>query len=105
LPFAGPNQQPAGSRSDNSRRTRSSPNQEGTPHRDDGVMRPFEQASLVEFVRRADGPPEAGVCTHQGCQAVFRPSDDRLPARVMGRPSRRRGSYIRDRQHWHRCRA
>jgi len=73
-----PNQQPAGSRSDNSRRTRSSPNQEGTPHRHDGVMRPFEQASLVEFVRRADGPPEAGVCTHQGCQAVFRPSDDRL---------------------------
>jgi len=36
-----PNQQPTASRSDNSRRTRSSPNQEGTPHRHDGVMRPF----------------------------------------------------------------
>jgi len=45
------------------------------PHRHDGVMRPFEQASLVEFVRRADGPPEAvsAVCTHQGCPTVFRP--------------------------------
>jgi len=51
------------------------PNKEGTQHRQDGVMRPFDQASLVEFVRRADGPPEAvsGVCTHQGCRAVFRP--------------------------------
>ena len=43
-------------------------------------MRPFEPASLVGFVRRADGPPEAvsGVCTHQGCRAVFDQSDDRL---------------------------
>jgi hypothetical protein len=70
-----PNQQPTASRSDNSRGTSSSPNKEGTQHRHDGVMRPFEPASLVEFVRRADGPPEAvsGVCTHQGCRAVFRP--------------------------------
>jgi hypothetical protein len=38
-------------------------------------MRPFEQASLVEFVR-----PEAvsGVCTHQGCGLFFDQSDDRL---------------------------
>jgi hypothetical protein len=51
------------------------PNKEGTLHRHDGVMGPFEQASLVECVRRADGPPEpvSGVCTHQGCRAVFRP--------------------------------
>ena len=43
-------------------------------------MRPFEQASLVEFVRRGDGPPEAvsGVCTHQGCRLFFDQSDDRL---------------------------
>ena len=43
-------------------------------------MRPFEQASLVEFVRRADGRLEAvsGVCTHQGCRLLFDQSDDRL---------------------------
>ena len=46
-------------RSDSNRRTWSSSNKEGTQHRHDGVMRPFEQASLVEFVRRADGPPKA----------------------------------------------
>jgi len=49
-------------------------------------MRPFEPASLVEFVRRADGPPEAvsGVCTHQGCRAVFDQSDDRLRCPCQG---------------------
>ena len=43
----------------------------------DGVMHPFEQASLIGFVRRVDGRPEAvsGVCTHQGCRLRFEQSD------------------------------
>ena len=47
---------------------------------DNGVMRPFEQDSLVGFVRRVDGHPEAvsGVCTHQGCRLLFEQSGDRL---------------------------
>ena len=46
----------------------------------DGVMHPFEQASLIGFVRRVDGRPEAvsGVCTHQGCRLRFEQSTDRL---------------------------
>ena len=86
-----------------------SPNKEGTQHRHDGVMRPFDQASLVEFVRRADGPPEAVSGVHSsglpGCFSTNLMTG--CAARVRGRRSRRRGSYflIRDRQHWHRCRA
>jgi Rieske [2Fe-2S] domain len=36
----------------------------------DGVMHPFEHGSLIGFVPRADGQPEAvsGICTHQGCR-------------------------------------
>jgi nitrite reductase/ring-hydroxylating ferredoxin subunit len=47
---------------------------------DDGVMHPFEQGSLVGFVRRVGGRAEAvsGVCTHQGCRLFFEHSDDRL---------------------------
>ena len=47
---------------------------------EDGVMHPFEQDSLVGFVRRVDGRAEAvsGVCTHQGCRLFFEHSDDRL---------------------------
>jgi len=56
-----------------------SPNKEGTQHRHDGVMRPFEQAPLVEFVRRADGPPEAVSGVHSsGLPGCFDQPDDRL---------------------------
>src|SRR5262245_18528541 len=46
----------------------------------DGVMPPFDLGSVVGFVRRVDGPPEAvsGVCTHQGCRLWFDRSDDQL---------------------------
>jgi len=46
----------------------------------DGVMHPFEHASLIGFVRRVDGRLEAvsGVCTHQGCRLWFDQPDDRL---------------------------
>ena len=46
----------------------------------DGVMHPFEHGSLIGFVRRVDGRPEAvsGICTHQGCRLWFDKPDDRL---------------------------
>jgi cytochrome b6-f complex iron-sulfur subunit len=46
----------------------------------DGVMRPFDLGSVIGFVRRVDGKPEAvsGVCTHQGCRLWFDAPDDRL---------------------------
>ncbi|TPG28149.1 Rieske (2Fe-2S) protein [Mycolicibacterium hodleri] len=46
----------------------------------DGDMHPFEVGSVVGFVRRVDGQPEAvsGVCTHQGCRLWFDKPDDRL---------------------------
>ena len=43
-----------------------------------GVMHPFDVGSVVGFVRRVNGQPEAisGVCTHQGCRLSFdRPLD------------------------------
>jgi len=45
----------------------------------DGVMHPFEHGSLIGFVPRADGQPEAvsGICTHQGCRLC---STHRRPA-------------------------
>lgn len=46
----------------------------------DGMMHPFDLGSVVGFVRRVDGRPEAvsGVCTHQGCRLWFDRSDDQL---------------------------
>jgi cytochrome b6-f complex iron-sulfur subunit len=46
----------------------------------DGVMHPFEVGSVIGFVRRVDGRPEAvsGVCTHQGCRLWFDKPDDQL---------------------------
>jgi cytochrome b6-f complex iron-sulfur subunit len=46
----------------------------------DGGMRAFDLGSVVGFVRRVNGKPEAvsGVCTHQGCRLWFDASDDRL---------------------------
>jgi Rieske Fe-S protein len=46
----------------------------------DGVMRPFDVGSVIGFVRRVNGKPEAvsGVCTHQGCRLWFDAPDDRL---------------------------
>ena len=46
----------------------------------DGGMRPFDLGSVIGFVRRVDGKPEAvsGVCTHQGCRLWFDAPDDRL---------------------------
>ena len=46
----------------------------------DGVMQPFDVGSVIGFVRRVDGKPEAvsGVCTHQGCRLWFDAPDDRL---------------------------
>lgn len=44
----------------------------------DGMMHPFDTGSVVGFVRRVNGQPEAisGVCTHQGCRLWFdRPAD------------------------------
>jgi cytochrome b6-f complex iron-sulfur subunit len=45
-----------------------------------GVMWPFDVGSVIGFVRRVDGKPEAvsGVCTHQGCRLWFDAPDDRL---------------------------
>ncbi len=39
----------------------------------EGVMPPFDVGSVVGFVRRVNGQPEAisGVCTHQGCRVWF----------------------------------
>ncbi|MCV7229373.1 Rieske (2Fe-2S) protein [Mycolicibacterium komossense] len=47
---------------------------------DDGTMHSFEVGSVIGFVRRVDGKPEAvsGVCTHQGCKLWFDKPDDRL---------------------------
>jgi nitrite reductase/ring-hydroxylating ferredoxin subunit len=47
---------------------------------EDGVMHPFETGSVIGFVRRVDGQPEAvsGVCTHQGCRLWFDKPDARL---------------------------
>ena len=46
----------------------------------EGVIHPFDLGSVVGFVRRVDGKPEAvsGVCTHQGCRLWFDAPDDRL---------------------------
>jgi cytochrome b6-f complex iron-sulfur subunit len=46
----------------------------------DGVMHPFDLGSVIGFVRRVDGRPEAvsGVCTHQGCRLWFDQHDDQL---------------------------
>ena len=46
----------------------------------DGVTHPFDLGSVIGFVRRVDGKPEAvsGVCTHQGCRLWFDAPDDRL---------------------------
>ncbi len=46
----------------------------------DGMMRPFDVGSVIGFVRRVNGEPEAvsGVCTHQGCRLWFDAPDDRL---------------------------
>jgi Rieske Fe-S protein len=46
----------------------------------DGVMHPFDLGSVIGFVRRVDGKPEAvsGVCTHQGCRPWFDAPDDTL---------------------------
>jgi cytochrome b6-f complex iron-sulfur subunit len=46
----------------------------------EGVMRPFDLGSVIGFVRRVDGKPEAvsGVCTHQGCRLWFDAPDSRL---------------------------
>jgi nitrite reductase/ring-hydroxylating ferredoxin subunit len=46
----------------------------------DGAMHPFDLGSVVGFVRRVDGKPEAisGVCTHQGCRLWFDKPGDQL---------------------------
>jgi len=46
----------------------------------DGVVRPFDLGTVIGFVRRVNGKPEAvsGVCTHQGCRLWFDAPDDRL---------------------------
>jgi cytochrome b6-f complex iron-sulfur subunit len=46
----------------------------------EGAMRPFDVGSVIGFVRRVNGKPEAvsGVCTHQGCRLWFDAPDDRL---------------------------
>jgi cytochrome b6-f complex iron-sulfur subunit len=45
-----------------------------------GVMDPFDVGSVVGFVRRVNGQPEAisGVCTHQGCRLWFDQPLDQL---------------------------
>jgi cytochrome b6-f complex iron-sulfur subunit len=45
-----------------------------------GVMHPFDVGSVVGFVRRVNGQPEAisGVCTHQGCRLWFDQPLDQL---------------------------
>jgi cytochrome b6-f complex iron-sulfur subunit len=44
------------------------------------VMHPFDVGSVVGFVRRVNGQPEAisGVCTHQGCRLWFDQPLDQL---------------------------
>jgi cytochrome b6-f complex iron-sulfur subunit len=46
----------------------------------EGVMHPFEIGSVIGFLRRVDGRPEAvsGICTHQGCRLWFDQSEDGL---------------------------
>ena len=46
----------------------------------DGVMHPFDLGSVVGFVRRVDGKPEAvsNGCTHQGPRLFFDAPDDTL---------------------------
>jgi cytochrome b6-f complex iron-sulfur subunit len=46
----------------------------------DGIVRPFDLGTVIGFVRRVDGKPEAvsGMCTHQGCRLWFDAPDDRL---------------------------
>ncbi len=46
----------------------------------DGAMHRFDLGSVIGFVRRVNGKPEAvsGVCTHQGCKLWFDAPDDRL---------------------------
>jgi cytochrome b6-f complex iron-sulfur subunit len=46
----------------------------------DTAMHSFEHGSLIGFVRRVDGRPQAvsGICTHQGCRLWFDHADDRL---------------------------
>jgi cytochrome b6-f complex iron-sulfur subunit len=46
----------------------------------EGVMHPFDLGSVVGYVRRINGQPEAvsGVCTHQGCRLWFDKLDDLL---------------------------
>ncbi|MDT5149733.1 MAG: hypothetical protein QOI01_1466 [Mycobacterium sp.] len=46
----------------------------------DGDVHPFDVGSVVGFVRRVNGRPEAvsGICTHQGCRLWFDQPDDRL---------------------------
>ena len=46
----------------------------------DGIVRPFDLGSVIGFVHRVDGKPEAvsGLCTHQGCRLWFDAPDDRL---------------------------
>ncbi|MDT5371882.1 MAG: hypothetical protein QOC62_6313 [Mycobacterium sp.] len=46
----------------------------------DGVMHPFEHGSVIGFVRRVDGRPEAvsGICTHQGCRLWFDAGGEQL---------------------------
>jgi Rieske Fe-S protein len=43
-------------------------------------MHPFENGSLIGFVRRVGGRPEAvsGICTHQGCRLWFDAPTDQL---------------------------
>ena len=45
-----------------------------------GVMHPFDVGSVVGFVHRVNGQPEAisGVCTHQGCRLWFDQPLDQL---------------------------
>ncbi|MBV8965819.1 MAG: Rieske (2Fe-2S) protein [Mycobacteriaceae bacterium] len=46
----------------------------------EGAMHPFDLGSVIGFVRRVNGTPQAvsGVCTHQGCRLWFDAPDDRL---------------------------
>ena len=56
-----------------------------------GVMRPFDVGSVVGFVRRVNGQPEAisGVCTHQGCRLWF----DKHPTTGCDAPAIRHRSH------------
>ncbi len=62
----------------------------------EGGMRRFDVGSVIGFVRRVDGKPEAvsGVCTHQGCKLWFDAPDDRLrcPCHSTSFSSRRAGA-------------